>query len=101
MPVKVGNKMKKIDNWTVCFIDDMGNVGIGLLLPGCIVKGKIVDEIQEEYIQIHIIDVDISNLIITSTSGEQYLLLGASREYLQDIKKCIEIGLKERNEEER
>ena len=44
------------------------------------------------------VDVDISDLVITSTTGETYKLLDASRDYLQDLKKCIEIGLEEREE---
>ena len=44
------------------------------------------------------VDVDISDLVITATTGETYKLLDASRDYLQDLKKCIEIGLEEREE---
>lgn len=93
--------MKEIKNWTVTFVDDMGKEGIGLLLPGCVVKGVVIIGCLEADIVVKVMDVDISNLIITDIQGEQYKLIDTSRQYLQDIKKCIEIGLKERDGEER
>ena len=93
--------MKEIKNWTVTFVDDMGEEGIGVLLPGCVVKGIVTIGCLEADIEVNVIDVDISNLIITSVQGEQYKLIDTSRQYLQDLKKCIEIGLKERDGEER
>jgi len=92
--------MKKIKNWKACFVDEFGNEGIGILLPGCIIKGVIADE-SGDIITIEVVDVDMTNMIVTSIQGEKYLLLDTSREYLKDITKCIEIGLKERNGEER
>lgn len=91
--------MKEIKNWTVTFVDDMGKEGIGVLLPGCVVKGTISIGCLGVDIEVKVIDVDISNLIITSIQGEQYKLIDTSRQYLQDIQKCIQIGLKEREQE--
>jgi len=92
--------MKQIMDWKVIFKDEFGNEGIGILLPGCIVKGKLVSMFEEE-IEIETTDVDITNMVITGIDGEKYLLLDTSRDYLKDIMKCIEIGLKERDGEER
>ena len=91
--------MKEIKNWTVTYIDDNGKEGIGLLLPGCVVRGTVTMGCLEADIEVKVIDVDISNLIITTIQGEQYKLIDTSRQYLQDLKKCIEIGLKEKEQE--
>lgn len=93
--------MNEIKNWSIVFQDDTGKKGIGILLPGCIVKGNLVMNGLEEDIEIEVADVDITNLIVTSIEGEQYKLLNASREYLQNLNKCIEIGLKEKDGDER
>lgn len=93
--------MKEIKNWTIVFQEETGNRGIGILLPGCIVIGIVSIGCLEDKIEVKVADVDISNLVITSNEGEKYKLVNASREYLQDIKKCIKIGLNERNGEER
>lgn len=86
--------MKEIINWTVVFEDDNGDTGIGLLLPGCTVRGVMLVDSWQVDVEIKVIEVDISNLVITSIQGQQYKLVNASREYLQNINKCIEIGLK-------
>lgn len=86
--------MKEIINWTVVFEDDNGDTGIGLLLPGCIVRGVMLVDSWQVDVEIKVLEVDISNLVITSIQGQQYKLVNASREYLQNINKCIEIGLK-------
>jgi len=93
--------MKEIKNWEILFEENTGKKGIGILLPGCIVKGVVDMGYIEEDIEVQALDVDISNLIITSNQGEQYKLLNVSREYIQNLNKCIEIGLKEKAEEER
>ena len=89
--------MKEIKNWEAIIIDENGNESIAILLPGCIIKG----ELEEKLVKIQTIDVDISNLIITSSLGEQYLLYNASKIYLNNINKCIQIGKEERDGEER
>ena len=48
---------------------------------------------------IDVLDVDMGDMTIVDTKGEKYKLLDASRDYLQDLSKCIEIGLEEREEE--
>ena len=89
--------MKEIKNWEAIIEDEKGNESIAILLPGCIIKG----ELEGELVRVKTIDVDISNLIITSPKGEEYLLYNASKIYLNNITKCIEIGKKERDGEER
>ena len=91
--------MKEIINWSIVFVDEEGKQGIGILLPGCIVRGLLVVGALQVDVEVEVADVDISNLIITSVQGEQYKLLDTSRQYLQDIQKCIEIGLKEKEGE--
>lgn len=95
----LGEYMKEIKNWTVVFEEETGKRGIGILLPGCIVKGIIIKDYMEQDIEIEVLDVDITNLIITSNKGEQYKLIDVSREYLQDLQKCIQIGLKQKEQE--
>lgn len=89
--------MKEIKNWEVIIEDENRNEEIAILLPGCIVKG----ELDDNFVKIQTIDIDISNLIITSIDGENYLLSNPSRTYLNNLNKCIEIGKEERNGEER
>ena len=89
--------MKEIKNWQPIIKDEMGNEEIAILLPGCIIKG----EFEDKDIEIEIIDVDISNLIVTSTENELYLLSGTNREYLNNLAKCVEIGENQRDGEER
>ena len=89
--------MKTVVNWSVIFIDDDGEEGIGILLPGCTLKGELVD--NKEKITIEVVDVDMGDMTVVDDKGETYKLLDASRDYLQDLNKCIEIGLKERDEE--
>ena len=89
--------MKEIKNWEVIIEDENGNEEIGILLPGCIIKG----ELEEQLVKIQTIDIDISNLIITSIDEENYLLVNANRTYLNNLNKCIEIGKQERDGEER
>lgn len=91
--------MKTITNWRVVYIDEYKNEGIGILLPGCTIKGVVTISGLQADIQVETVDIDISNLIITDTKGEQYLLKDTSRDYLQDIQKCIQIGLKEKEQE--
>ena len=50
-----------------------------------------------EKITIDVIDVDMGDMTVTDINGQVYKLLDASRDYLQDLNKCIEIGLKERD----
>ena len=89
--------MKEIKNWEAIIEDENGEEDIGILLPGCIIKG----ELDDNMVKIQTIDVDISNLIVTATDGENYLLSNPSRTYLNTLNKCIEIGKKERDGEER
>lgn len=89
--------MKEIKNWEPIIKDENGKEEIAILLPGCIIKG----EIDLEQVKIEVIDVDISNLIITGVDKEKYLLSNIKREYINKINKCIEIGREERNGEER
>lgn len=89
--------MKEIKNWEAIIKDENGKEEIGILLPGCIIKG----EIDEEGIEVQVIDVDISNLIITDSNEEQYLLFNASRTYLNNIARCMEVARNERDGEER
>lgn len=89
--------MKEIKNWEAIIEDEDGNESIAILLPGCIIKG----ELEGKLVRVQTIDVDISDLIITSTIGEEYLLYNASRTYLNNLNKCIEIGKEERDGEER
>jgi len=89
--------MKEIKNWEAIFKDENGEEEIGILLPGCIIKG----ELNEETVKIQVIDVDITNLIVTSLENEKYLLFNASRTYLNNISKCMEIARDERDGEER
>ena len=89
--------MKEIKNWEVITIDENGEESFGILLPGCIIKG----EMDEENIKIPVIDVDISNLIVTSSENEKYLLFNASRTYLNSISKCMEVARDEKDGEER
>lgn len=89
--------MKEIKNWEALTEDENGSEEIAILLPGCIIKG----ELEGKLVKIQTIDVDISNLIITGTDGEDYLLFNASKIYLNNIAKCIEIGKEERDGEER
>lgn len=89
--------MKEIKNWEALIEDEKGREEIAILLPGCIIKG----ELEEELVKIQTIDIDISNLIITDINGENYLLYNASRTYLNNLNKCIQIGKEERCEEER
>lgn len=35
--------MKTLVNWYVVFKDDDGEEGIGILLPGCTLKGELTD----------------------------------------------------------
>jgi len=93
------DNVKEIINWTITFEEEPGKRGIGLLLPGCIVNGYIVFGNLQVDIEVNVADVDTNNLVITSAQGEKYKLLDASRDYLQDIKKCIEIGLMKRQVE--
>jgi len=89
--------MKEIKNWEVVIKDENGNQEIGILLPGCIIKG----EINEEKVEIQTIDVDITNQTITDKNEEKYLLFNVSRTYLNNITRCMEIGKDERDGEER
>lgn len=89
--------MKEIKNWEAIIKDENGNEQIAILLPGCIIKG----EIEEKKVEIQTIDVDISNLTITDINEEKYLLFNASRTYLNNISKCMEIAKNERYGEER
>jgi len=89
--------MKDIKNWEVIIKDDNGNEGMGILLPGCIVKG----EIEEEGIEVQVIDVDISDLVITGSNEEKYVLFNASKTYLNNISKCMEVARNERDGEGR
>jgi len=89
--------MKEIKNWEAIFKDENGNEEIGILLPGCIIKG----ELEGEFVKIQTIDIDISNLIITDTNGDNYILYNASKTYLNTLNKCIEIGREEKDGEER
>ncbi|MBR6689347.1 MAG: hypothetical protein IKL68_04960 [Clostridia bacterium] len=91
--------MKTLVNWYVVFKDEFGEEGIGILLPGCTLTGELVE--SKEKITIEVLDVDMGNMTIIDVNNEQYKLLDASRDYLQDLNKCIEIGLKERDEETR
>ena len=88
--------MKTIVNWSVIFIDDDGEEGLGILLPGCTLKGELVE--SKEKITIEVVDVDMGDMTVIDNRGETYKLLDASRDYLQDLNKCIEIGLEEREE---
>lgn len=87
--------MKTIVNWKAIFKDGNLEEGIGILLPGCTLKGELVD--TNEKITIDVIDVDMGDMTVTDINGQVYKLLDASRDYLQDLNKCIEIGLKERD----
>lgn len=89
--------MKEIKNWEALIEDENGNESIAILLPGCIIKG----ELEGELVKIQTIDIDISNLIITAIDWENYLLSNPNRTYLNNLNKCIEIGKKERDGEER
>lgn len=89
--------MKEINNWEVIIKDENGNEDIGILLPGCIIRG----EIEEGKIEIEVIDVDTSNLIVTDIYKQKYLLSSINREYLGVLSKCMEIGKNERNGEDR
>lgn len=89
--------MKEIKNWQAIIKDEQGNKEIAILLPGCIIKG----EFEDKDIEIETIDVDISNLIVTSSDNQLYLLSGANRDYLNNLAKCMEIGKNERDGEER
>lgn len=89
--------MKEIKNWQPIIRDEMGNEEIAILLPGCIIKG----ELEDKNIEIKTIDVDINNLIVTSSDNEIYLLSGANREYLNNLAKCIEIAENQKDGEER
>ena len=89
--------MRKIKNWEPIIRDEQGNKEIAILLPGCIIIG----EIDLEEVEIQVIDVDISNLIVTDINGEQFILSNIKREYINNISKCMEIGKKERDGEER
>lgn len=91
--------MKTITNWRVVYRDEYNNEGIGILLPGCIIKGVLTVSGLQVDIQVETVDIDIINLIITDIKGEQYLLKDTGRQYLQDIQKCIQIGLKEKEQE--
>ncbi len=88
--------MKTIVNWSVIFVDDDGEEGVGILLPGCTLKGELTD--NKEEIIIEVADVDLGDMTVVDIKGETYKLLDASRDYLQDLNKCIEIGLEEREE---
>lgn len=88
--------MKTLVNWYVVFKDDDGEEGIGILLPGCTLKGELTD--SKEEITIEVADVDFGDMTVVDMNGETYKLLDASRDYLQDLNKCIEIGLEEREE---
>ncbi len=87
--------MKTIVNWKVIFKEGNFENGIGILLPGCTLKGEIIE--SKEQITIDVIDVDMGDMTVTDVQGQVYKLLDASRDYLQDLNKCIEIGLKERD----
>lgn len=89
--------MKEIKNWKALIKDEFGNEEIGILLPGCIIQG----ELEEKYIEIETIDVNITDLTVTSTENELYLLSYVNREYISILNKCIEIGIKQRDGEER
>lgn len=89
--------MKEIKNWQAIIKNEQGNEEIAILLPGCIIKG----EYEDKEIEIETIDIDISNLIITSSENELYLLSGANREYLNTLASCIEIAENQKDGEER
>ena len=89
--------MKEIENWEAVIKNEYGNEQIALPLPGCIIKGQI----KENDIKVETKDVDMSNLIILDIDKQEYLLVGASREYLEKISSCIEYGKRERDGEER
>lgn len=89
--------MKTIVNWSVVVEDEYGEESIGILLPGCTLKGEDVE--SKEKLTVDVLDVDMGDMTVTDVKGEQYKLLDASRDYLQDLSKCIEIGLEEREEE--
>lgn len=89
--------MKEIKNWKAILKDEQGNEEIGILLPGCIIKG----EFEGDWIEIETVDVDITNLIVTSIENELYLLSGVNKEYINILAKCIEIGNNQRDGEER
>ena len=87
--------MKEIKNWEPIIKDENGNDGIAILLPGCIIKG----EIDLEQVEIKVIDIDVSNLIVTDTNQEKYLLSNIKREYINKINRCIELAKKVEKEE--
>ena len=93
--------MKEIKNWEPIIKDENGNESIAILLPGCIIKG----EIDLEQVEIRIIDVDITNLIVTDTNQEKYLITNIRRDYLNNLNRCIafakEMEKQERDGEER
>lgn len=89
--------MKEIKNWKALIKDEQGNEEIGILLPGCIIEG----EVEGKYIEIETIDVDITNLTVTSTKNELYLLSYVNKEYINILNKCIEIEKNQRDGEER
>lgn len=89
--------MKEIKNWEAVIKNEKGDEQIAILLPGCIIKGQI----ENEEVEVETKDIDISNLIVVDLEEQKYMLLGANKEYLNNLVKCIEIGRKERDGEER
>ena len=89
--------MKEIKNWEAVLKNEKGDEQIAILLPGCIIKGQI----ENEEVEVETKDIDISNLIVVDLEEQKYMLLGANKEYLNNLVKCIEIGRKERDGEER
>ena len=88
--------MKEIINWEAVLKDDeKGKEKIALPLPGCIIKG----DIEGKMVAIEVMDIDTSNLVIIAPNGLQYLLSGASRNYLKNLEICIQFGERENGEE--
>lgn len=93
--------MKEINDWkAILKVKDKNGTEqeqIAILLPGCTIKG----EIAKKEIEIETKDVDISNLTIIDSEDEEYLLVGANKEYLNNLTKCMEYGRLDRDGEER
>lgn len=89
--------MKEIKDWETVIKDENGEEKMALPLPGCVVKGKVDGNVVEVSAQ----DIDISNLTVIDGENQEYMLAGASQQYLDKINICIEVGENERDGEER